>query len=532
MQLFRQYKAACPLLRNATLRSVCSDIPSLCRAALKRMPDDVTLMDSDMEDAVDELLQNGPVAAPASDQDDDSDALPTSDNAASEDSDEAGVRHAGQKARKAHDLTEADYDALLAGKERRRGAAGSAEFGEAFAVAMDEDSDGDGGSDHDSGSDGEGDDDQHELLPTEDEFLRLADMEAFVRQGEAAEELGDRGGLSRFDAAAARGAREGSDDEGDADADGGELGDGDALARAGGADGRLAGASDDADDEDGDGSDIDLFAAGESGSDVGELEGEDDEGGIMYEAFFGKRKPAHAARPAAAATQRAAKAARDVEHRAGDADSPSSDDADVAGLAAEAASDDASGSEDYADMGDSDSDADAATAQLPGPPTAAAEPSPHARRTARIREQIAEMEEAAMRGQDWHMRGEASAGTRPIDSALELDLDFEQTLRPPPQPTVEAALALEDVIKARIRELRFDNVVRVAVAAPRKERAALEASDQKSKAGLADLYEGDGDGAAHAGGASADRQAKIRTVCSLSVELCMLLRKAATCGFA
>ena len=40
-----------------------------------------------------------------------------------------------------------------------------------------------------------------------------------------------------------------------------------------------------------------------------------------------------------------------------------------------------------------------------------------------------------------------AAARRPLNSALELDLDFERQVRPPPQPTEEATASLEDLIK-------------------------------------------------------------------------------------
>lgn len=52
-----------------------------------------------------------------------------------------------------------------------------------------------------SGSDDDDGATPHERLPTEDDFLRLDDMEAFVRQGESAEASGDRGGLASAGAA-------------------------------------------------------------------------------------------------------------------------------------------------------------------------------------------------------------------------------------------------------------------------------------------------------------------------------------------
>jgi U3 small nucleolar RNA-associated protein MPP10 len=43
---------------------------------------------------------------------------------------------------------------------------------------------------------------------------------------------------------------------------------------------------------------------------------------------------------------------------------------------------------------------------------------------------------------------------RPKNSALELDLEFETTVKPPPAPTEEGTRKLEDRIKARIAERR------------------------------------------------------------------------------
>lgn len=62
-------------------------------------------------------------------------------------------------------------------------------------------------------------------------------------------------------------------------------------------------------------------------------------------------------------------------------------------------------------------------------------------------------------------------------------------MRPPPEPTFEAAVALEDIIKARILELRFDNVVRIIPGGPQKERRTVDLDDAKAKQGLADEYE-------------------------------------------
>jgi U3 small nucleolar RNA-associated protein MPP10 len=53
------------------------------------------------------------------------------------------------------------------------------------------------------------------------------------------------------------------------------------------------------------------------------------------------------------------------------------------------------------------------------------------------------------------------ATARPKNSALEVDLDFEHVAMPAPVITAEITQSLEDLIKKRIVENRFDDVVRV-----------------------------------------------------------------------
>ena len=50
-----------------------------------------------------------------------------------------------------------------------------------------------------------------------------------------------------------------------------------------------------------------------------------------------------------------------------------------------------------------------------------------------------------------------AVGARPLNSALEIDLDFDRAVRPPPQPTEESTATLEDMIKRRIGERQFDD---------------------------------------------------------------------------
>ena len=72
------------------------------------------------------------------------------------------------------------------------------------------------------------------------------------------------------------------------------------------------------------------------------------------------------------------------------------------------------------------------------------------------------------------------AASRPLNSALEVDLDFETAVRPPPAPTEAATASLEDLIRARCAERRWDDVPRVAPPAPEVKRRELELDDAKS----------------------------------------------------
>ncbi|KAK9747888.1 hypothetical protein RND81_02G021600 [Saponaria officinalis] len=115
--------------------------------------------------------------------------------------------------------------------------------------------------------------------------------------------------------------------------------------------------------------------------------------------------------------------------------------------------------------------------------------STHEKEHQKLQAKIKQMEEANLAAKDWTMQGEVTASKRPRDSALEVDLDFEHNVRPPPVITEEVTTSLEDMIKKRISEGHFDDVQKapkLPSAAP-KERKELD--DNKSKKGLAEIYE-------------------------------------------
>jgi hypothetical protein len=66
---------------------------------------------------------------------------------------------------------------------------------------------------------------------------------------------------------------------------------------------------------------------------------------------------------------------------------------------------------------------------LPPPGEDDAQLSTHERRLRRLQDMVQELETAALAERGWQLRGEIGAGQRPLNSALEVDLDFETTNR-------------------------------------------------------------------------------------------------------
>lgn len=107
-------------------------------------------------------------------------------------------------------------------------------------------------------------------------------------------------------------------------------------------------------------------------------------------------------------------------------------------------------------------------------------------------ERVKRLENEAMGAKDWYLQGEVDASIRPKNSALELDMEFDTTVKPPPQPTEESTKSLEDLIRSRITEGKFDDVLRVLpTQQPQKKGVTVELNDKKSTMGLGELYEKD-----------------------------------------
>ncbi|CAD6984380.1 unnamed protein product, partial [Tilletia controversa] len=153
-------------------------------------------------------------------------------------------------------------------------------------------------------------------------------------------------------------------------------------------------------------------------------------------------------------------------------------------------------------------------------------------RQAALRTEIAALERENVSKKDWTLRGEISAPSRPSNSLLEESLEFEQSQKRAPIITDASTASLEDRIKARILEGRFDDVQK-RYAAGGVQRDAflpsrmLELSDGKSGRSLAELYEEDyqaqsGGGALTSAGSAADTKlaAEHEAIAALFEEVC------------
>ncbi|KAF9623398.1 hypothetical protein IFM89_001944 [Coptis chinensis] len=115
--------------------------------------------------------------------------------------------------------------------------------------------------------------------------------------------------------------------------------------------------------------------------------------------------------------------------------------------------------------------------------------STHEKELQKLHSKIEQMEKANLDPKAWTMQGEVTATKRPKNSALEVDLDFEHNVRPLPVITEEVTASLEDLIKERILEGRFDDAERAASLPSKRLKELKEMDENKSKKGLAEIYE-------------------------------------------
>ncbi|XP_007948092.1 U3 small nucleolar ribonucleoprotein protein MPP10 [Orycteropus afer afer] len=113
------------------------------------------------------------------------------------------------------------------------------------------------------------------------------------------------------------------------------------------------------------------------------------------------------------------------------------------------------------------------------------------KRQEKINEKIASLEKELLEKKPWQLQGEVTAQKRPENSLLEETLHFDHAVRMAPVITEETTLQLEDIIKQRIRDQAWDDVVRKEKpkedAYEYKKRLTLD--HEKSKLSLAEIYE-------------------------------------------
>jgi U3 small nucleolar RNA-associated protein MPP10 len=112
----------------------------------------------------------------------------------------------------------------------------------------------------------------------------------------------------------------------------------------------------------------------------------------------------------------------------------------------------------------------------------------------KLQERVEEIHSSMLKNLDskpWQVKGEVTANARPQDSLLEEYLEFDSVSRQAPLINADSSEKLEKLIKQRIKDKAFDDVVRkikpVEMQYEYKKQIVLD--QEKSKQGLADVYE-------------------------------------------
>ncbi|XP_069838041.1 U3 small nucleolar ribonucleoprotein protein MPP10 [Dendropsophus ebraccatus] len=113
------------------------------------------------------------------------------------------------------------------------------------------------------------------------------------------------------------------------------------------------------------------------------------------------------------------------------------------------------------------------------------------KREEKMAEKIQTLQKQMLEGKSWQLGGEITAQNRPENSLLSESLVFDHASRMAPIITEETTLQLEDIIKQRIKDQVWDDVVRKEKpkedAFEYKKRLTLD--HDKSKLSLAEVYE-------------------------------------------
>uniref|UniRef100_A0A8C6YUB9 U3 small nucleolar ribonucleoprotein protein MPP10 n=1 Tax=Nothoprocta perdicaria TaxID=30464 RepID=A0A8C6YUB9_NOTPE len=113
------------------------------------------------------------------------------------------------------------------------------------------------------------------------------------------------------------------------------------------------------------------------------------------------------------------------------------------------------------------------------------------KRQEKMSAKIRSLEEELLEEKPWQLKGEVSGQKRPENSLLEETLLFDHAVRMAPVITEETTLKLEDIIKQRILDQAWDDVV--PKEKPKEEafeyKKRITLDHEKSKLSLAEIYE-------------------------------------------
>lgn len=118
--------------------------------------------------------------------------------------------------------------------------------------------------------------------------------------------------------------------------------------------------------------------------------------------------------------------------------------------------------------------------------------SAHELQSKKLQEQTLQLEHDLISEKPWKMLGEAKGTDRAQDSLLDSTPEFEVAFKPPPLLTQEHTTDIEEMIKRRIIDEDYDDVVPRElpdIGAHKRGGEAPEVSQEKSKLGLGELYE-------------------------------------------
>ncbi|KAG3118734.1 hypothetical protein PI124_g2763 [Phytophthora idaei] len=116
--------------------------------------------------------------------------------------------------------------------------------------------------------------------------------------------------------------------------------------------------------------------------------------------------------------------------------------------------------------------------------------SSHQRQRQRLQKEIKDLEHEATSEKPWLLKGEVRSAARPENSLLEAVLDYDRPVKAAPVITEEVSIALEEMIKKRILEDDYDDVIRKFAGNEEDRKNKLEeVSMEKSKEGLGEIYE-------------------------------------------